>query len=472
MKMDMKGAIMQKSTVVFYLFYLFAGLATIALFDGTGDAGDSITHYLIARYAPQHPMAFFDHWGKPLFTLLAAPWAQFGIVGFKLFNLLVVLLTAYLTQTTARKLGLANSWLVPMLFLFAPLMYILTFSGLTEPLFALVLAAGLLLFARQQLVWAAVVVSFLPFVRSEGLLVIGVFVAAFLYRKHWKAMVATATGHVVYSMAGALAGKPLLWIFTEIPYASATSPYGSGPLFYFPSKLFMVLGLPIMVLFLLGLVVGVYRMVQNPNQRAWLLVVVGSFAAVFLFHTLAWWLGMFNSMGLKRVLLAVMPAMALLALMGFNALTENKLLPQGKARSIAKAVIIAVFVVFPFTENHSAVHWKRDMNLAPDQVMAHEVAAFLRSKATANQRYFCTYNYMCVALDIDYLDTAQRVELCDDIPYRMRKGDIVVWDDWSAAMCSQVDVKLLEGDERLTLLGAFSSSSKEKAYSIKVFGYE
>ena len=45
-------------SVLQYLFYLGAGLAAIALFNGTGDAGDSITHYLYARYAPQHPMAF------------------------------------------------------------------------------------------------------------------------------------------------------------------------------------------------------------------------------------------------------------------------------------------------------------------------------------------------------------------------------------------------------------------------------
>ena len=234
----------------------------------------------------------------------------------------------------------------------------------------------------------------------------------------------------------------------------------------------MVLGIPILVLFLLGLLVGGYRLVREPRQRAWLVLAMGSFAALFLFHTVAWWLGMFNSMGLKRVMLAVMPAMVLVALMGFNAIVEHKMLSSNAWRSGLKAALVVVMAVFPFTANHSAVHWKRDMNLEPDQVMAHEVAAFLRSKATANQRYFFSYNYLCVPLQVDYLDTAQRVELCDDISYCMRKGDIIVWDDWSAAMCSQVDVKLLEGDERLKVLGAFSSSSKEKAYSIKVFGYE
>lgn len=458
--------------VLQYMFYLGAGLAAVALFNGTGDAGDSITHYLYARHAPQHPMAFFNHWAKPLFVLLAAPWAQFGFVGIKLFNLVVSILAALLTHLAARRIGLANNWMVPVLYLLTPLQFVLTFSGLTEPLFALLLAAGLLLFVSNRVLFAAMVVSFLPFVRSEGLLVIGVFLVVFAAQKQWKAIAATATGHVVYSVAGALAGKPLLWIFTEIPYASATSPYGNGTLFSFPSKLNMVLGIPILVLFLLGLLVGGYRLVREPRQRAWLVLAMGSFTALFLFHTLAWWLGMFNSMGLKRVLLAVMPAMVLLALMGFNAIVEHKMLTSNLWRSGLKAALVAVMAVFPFTENHSAVHWKRDMNLEPDQVMAHEVAAFLRSKATANQRYFSTYNYMCVALDIDYLDREQRVELCDDVLQVVRKNDIVIWDNWAAGWCAPVSQDVVANDSRFTLLGSFAKAGRDKEYNIKIYRHE
>jgi hypothetical protein len=156
-------------SVLQYLCYLGAGLAAIALFNGTGDAGDSITHYLYARHAPQHPMAFFNHWAKPLFLLLAAPWAQFGFVGIKLFNLVVSILAALLTHLAARRIGLANNWIVPVVYLLTPLQFVLTFSGLTEPLFALLLAAGLLLFVSNRVLVAAMVVSFLPFVRSAAM---------------------------------------------------------------------------------------------------------------------------------------------------------------------------------------------------------------------------------------------------------------------------------------------------------------
>ena len=62
-------------------------LTTIVVIVGqwlsTGVTGetDSITHYQIARYAFKYPEYFLNHWGKPLFTILASPLAQFGYLG-------------------------------------------------------------------------------------------------------------------------------------------------------------------------------------------------------------------------------------------------------------------------------------------------------------------------------------------------------------------------------------------------------
>lgn len=52
-----------------------------------GDA-DSATHYRFARYAWKYPVNLLDHWAKPVFTLLASPFAKFGHTGVSVFNLL------------------------------------------------------------------------------------------------------------------------------------------------------------------------------------------------------------------------------------------------------------------------------------------------------------------------------------------------------------------------------------------------
>ncbi|HEX2616254.1 MAG TPA: hypothetical protein VHL57_01865, partial [Flavobacteriales bacterium] len=155
------------------LGYAIAAALTIVWCDGTGDAGDSISHYFFARYAPKHPTLFFDHWAKPLYVLLACPFAQFGFVGIKVFNAGLSGLSAWLAYRIAQRLGVQHAAVAALLVLCVPLFYVLTFSGLTEPLFAAVLGASVLLMLEDRARWALLVASFLPFVRSEGLLILG-----------------------------------------------------------------------------------------------------------------------------------------------------------------------------------------------------------------------------------------------------------------------------------------------------------
>src|ERR1043165_5405053 len=91
--------LLESKRFIYYILSCYALICavTIIAFDGTGDAGDSITHYLFSRYAPIHPQLYFDHWAKPLFVLLASPFAQLGITGMKIFNSLVSLGTILVT---------------------------------------------------------------------------------------------------------------------------------------------------------------------------------------------------------------------------------------------------------------------------------------------------------------------------------------------------------------------------------------
>ncbi|MCB0786930.1 MAG: hypothetical protein KDC02_22320, partial [Flavobacteriales bacterium] len=145
-------------------------------FEGTGGSGDSEQHFLIARWAPVHPELYLDHWGKPLFTLLASPFAQLGFAGMKAFNALCMLGTLLMTMRLARRWELPHPVLAGLFLLACPGVWELTFSGLTEPLFALGLVTVVVLAEEDRWRPAALVAGLLPFVRSEGLLVLGVLV--------------------------------------------------------------------------------------------------------------------------------------------------------------------------------------------------------------------------------------------------------------------------------------------------------
>jgi hypothetical protein len=424
--------------------YACAAAFTLACFDGTGDEGDSVHHYLFARYAPAHPALFMDHWAKPLYVLLACPFAQAGFVGAKVFNALAMMGAMAFTYGAARGLGLKNAAAGAALLMFAPLCYVLTFSGLTEPLFALFVAAGVYCAVSRGHLAACVLVSFLPFVRSEGLIVIGAFGLYFLLKKEWRLLPLLMLGHAAYAVAGYFAYRDLWWVFNKIPYATLGSVYGSGELSHFAVQLFYVVGTPIYVLFCLGLLRSAWGIFQEKNRREeWILVLTG-FGAFFAFHSLAWHWGMFNSMGLNRVLVGVMPLIALVALQGLH-LAAGLAGKNERLGTAVKALLMGCAVVFPFTPSPSALHWSRDLNLTKGQRVILRSAAFVRdSLGASDRRIVSAHPYVSEAYGKDHFDPAQRISLTPEYVLRPVPGDLVVWDYWMGLRENRVTKESLE----------------------------
>lgn len=433
---------------VLLALYAVCATATILFFDGTGDEGDSVHHYLFARYAPVHPALFMDHWAKPLYVLLASPFAQAGFVGVKIFNGLAMMGAMWFTYLTARALDLKNAAASALMIMFAPLCYVLTFSGLTEPLFALFIALGLYCAATERYWAAGLVVSFLPFVRSEGLVILGVFSLYFLLKKKWKLLPMLMLGHVVYSVAGYFAHHDLGWVFKKIPYATLGSVYGSGELSHFVVELFYVVGTPIYVLFCLGLIKVVRDVFQEKTHRDERLLILTGFGAFFVFHSLAWYWGLFNSMGLNRVLVGVMPLIALIALQGWNGVAglASKNIRLDLAIRVA---LLGLVVVFPFTPSPSALHWERDLNLTAGQHVALRSAAFVRDSLGPDHRIVSGHPYVSEAYNVDHFDPTQRINLTPEYLKNASPGDVVVWDYWMGFRENRVTKESLDAQPNL-----------------------
>ncbi|MFM2375667.1 MAG: hypothetical protein RLZZ165_764, partial [Bacteroidota bacterium] len=189
---------------------------------GTYDAGDSVMHYQFAHYAFEHPRNLLVHWAKPFFTLVAAPFAMVGFAGIKLFQCLLVVATGWMNIGIGRRLGLRHAWTAALFTLMAPELFLVQLSGLTEPFFAFMLTLGVYLVVRQKAAWACLALSFLPFVRTEGFLLLPIFGAYLILAGKWKAMPLLAVGTVVYSVIGGFVLGDFLWIWTLNPYAGAS----------------------------------------------------------------------------------------------------------------------------------------------------------------------------------------------------------------------------------------------------------
>ena len=216
----MKRMPRKRLVLFYYLFFAFAAIFSIIYFDGTAHEADSITHYLYAKFAFDHPQLFLNHWAKPVFVLLASPFAQLGFVGMKIFNSILAFLNFMLIYRVALRLKYRNPHLSIFFLIFCPLYFVVIFSGMTEILFATFVLSGIYLVLRNKLAYAAILISFLPFVRSEGLIFLGLFAVYFILSKNWKYIFYLVVGHVIYAIAGVFVFNNALWVFTDIPYAS------------------------------------------------------------------------------------------------------------------------------------------------------------------------------------------------------------------------------------------------------------
>lgn len=456
-------------SLLVFVTLLFIGINT----NTTGDAGDSVTHYLFSHYSFKYPQFFFHHWAKPVFVLLTSPFAQFGFKGIIVFNCICVTLSALLTYYTAKNLKIKNSWLVFVVILLSPLYFKLTFSGLTEYLFSLFLIYGIYLITKTKHFLGIIIISFLPLIRSEGLLILGVFGLYYLINKKFKLLPLLLTGQLIYTIAGAFYYEDILWVINRIPYASLGSPYGKGELLDFVHRLNYVIEKPIYVLLAIGSLSILYSFfrhgLKNSNYIKELLI-LGSFLALFIAHTLFWWLGIFNSMGLPRVLIAVIPVIAIISLIGVQTITDR--IKNTKINYLILIGITVIICYYPFTHRPEGVVFKKDMFvLEENRLIDEEVAPFLKKNlpSYSNNTTYFSHPYLSMSLDIDYFDSKKHRDMDFLLTDQLEKGTIIIWDEWFSVMEGKVNLEVLTEDESFELIQSFERKENDRLIQFAVF---
>lgn len=489
-------------------FFLAVFILIAFLMVGTGDSGDSIEHYLISRFAFAHPELFLHHWGKPVFTLLSSPFSQFGFTGMKIFNCLVAALTGYFTIKTASLIGGVKDYPPPgplpadregekrsgrlsppferggglrgwvlspffvVLFLFcAPVYFKYIFSGMTEHLLGLALILSVFLMLKKQVTLSVLIVSFMPFMRSEGLILAGVFAFYLIVKKYYRLLPLLLAGHILYSIIGYFYYHDLLWVFNRIPYLNLDSWYGEGDWPDFIFKLYYVMGLPLFGIFILGLVRMAVKLFHKklfhdqPFLKEELILVYGSFLAFFMGHTIFWALGIFNSMGLGRVLNSIIPLTALIGMRGLEWITSTCI---RWLNSIFLYGILLFVVAFPFLGNPASLKWEKDLGLSADQKLINEVIPELRI-GSAKKLWLYSHPYVGMQLGIDPYDPSQRAKISAiNNPKDLPAATVIIWDSWFSPVEEGYTLESLQAKEFLTL-GSLYISPEDPAKKIAIF---
>lgn len=462
MEWNIQNADEKKAVKMFIAIFFIVMLICSFLFSGTGDEGDSVMHYLMARNAFNRPEFFFDQWAKPVYVLVAAPFAQLGFWGVKFMNILLACGSIWFTYKTARQLAIPNAWIAAVVFAFIPLNISLILSGLTESLFAFVMIWGLYLLTREDHYKSLIILSFLPFVRSEGLIILSVVLVYLVVIEKFKLIPILAVGHIVYSVLGYFVHKDFLWVFNKMSYATLSSSYGSGKWLHFIQKLPETTGKAGAAFLYAGVFWGIIMLVQWLRRRSaateekQLILIYGIFAAFFIGHSAFWALGIFNSMGLIRVMVGAMPLFAIIILQGINFLTGP--LESFPAKKYVTALLLAVMVIYPFTKDVFALHWKRDLALKADQYADKDLAAYVKEHYPDYKNYEFYYEacYLSVVLNQNFFNEKEHKRLLNAFEQnKFADKCFIVWDDWFAVQEGGVPLEKIEQDSRFEKVQTF-----------------
>ncbi len=393
-----------------------------------GDA-DSLTHYKFSRYSWLYPEFLLHHWGKPVFTLLSSPFAQFGHEGVSVFNLLAGLGSVLFGWLSARRLGYDARFLLPFFIFFAPIYTLLVISGQVEVLFGFFLIGTTYLCLERKYLLAAVFVSFSFLVRTEGIFITPAIGLYFLIKKEYRAIPWLFTGFVVYSLAGYFHFGDLFWLVSQLPYTGSSDVYGTGDPCYFFRLSPKLFGPPILLLILVGLAAVGWELLRKKGGRPFdeAVLVALPFLLYFVAHVGMWYTGIGRSLGLHRYMVSIVPLGGLLALKGYGTIREYLLLrPGGRFLSeVLTLGLLAAIVIMPF-RTYRIPQQLHGMNKVMKEASDH----ILKQGLDAHKVYYYdpAFFYFLDLNPYDSLRSQAFVYRASEPHYKIREGEIVIWD--------------------------------------------
>jgi hypothetical protein len=378
-------------------------------------------------------------------------------------------LSVLFSYRIAKKLNLKYAHLIFIPFYAAPLFFKVQFSGLTEPFSALLLSAFILCWLENKKTTSIILISFIPFIRSEGLIILGVVFLYLLWTKNWKLMPFLALGHLVISILGVAFYNDILWVFTKIPYAKLSSIYGVGNWMHFVNQLYYCLGPITYLLLILGIVKITLELFLNKTEffTERLFLVYGIFMAFFVAHTSFWALGIFSSMGLNRVFITVIP---LIGILSIEALEWVSTKLSSKVENAFVITTCVITIVFAFLHNPASIDFKSDLKLDEGQKLVKDkIVPYLKYKYP-EKIYMSGDVSISLFSNKNVFNPKEYLLLYDTNPLLIEDSNFVfIWDSWFAPVEGNLNLDELKASDRLeidTVFYAKGNKSENLEYII------
>ena len=419
--------------LVFSLALSSVPLVVRLLSPGIPEAGDGLLHFQYARWCWEHPVLLLDLWAKPVFTLLASPFALLGAWGITLFNALCAGATAIGIGLIAG--GRGARWLAPLMLITAPVYFKTVMGGMTEVLFGAASIGVVWLLVRHRIKHALMLASFMPLMRPEWMAFLPCVLVFAAGRRAWRELPWILLGSGVYAMLTFVVYGDPLRFFTRDPYAG-NSTYGSGPGDHFIQHMDEVLGMPLIVLLVVCTAawpVLWWKSEQRKVMAGMILITLIPALGVLLIHSYAWWKGGHGSLGLLRVLSTAIPLVVLFVLHTGQQVGSAWPAIQRTRSPLRPAALLCTVAVLGWWGIASLTrHIPMPIPQGPDQELLLRAGAHVRELDTAGRAVVCQDPLIIYAAGLDPFNSISARMIWDvdrsQEGLGLEKGDLLVWD--------------------------------------------
>ncbi|MCB0401909.1 MAG: DUF2029 domain-containing protein [Flavobacteriales bacterium] len=135
-----------------------------------------------------------------------------GFTFMKFFNSLTAAFTVYFSYKILEKIGSRHKLLIFFVLGLQPLWFMLSFRNYTELTVAFLLTLSVLQFVNKKYIWAALLISYVAFIRSEYHLISGLLFLVLLFRKEWIAALLTGTFTALQNLLGYIETGDILYL--------------------------------------------------------------------------------------------------------------------------------------------------------------------------------------------------------------------------------------------------------------------
>lgn len=411
---------------------IFAGLSAYFAVTSKGFLeADGCTHYLYARFALSEPHYLTNVWGRPWCTgLYAIPAALGGLTGVRMMSLGLALICALMAYRLAWEQGHRRPVLALILTLGQPLLFLHSFSELTEIPFAALLAAAFWAFQRRQWLVMALLASLLPLGRPEGFGFVILAAIALMAARRWMWLILLPVPLVLWNYSGWVLGgwhgPWWRWLIDNWPYAT-DSLYPSGNLLKFTMLMPMLVSPLVFPMTCLG----IWRNLRiAPTIRAWInathrdrCIILTALLPLMVLagHSLLYWMGKMASNGELRYLLILAPFWGILSARGWEWFSDrfNWRRPAAWAGAavLVPGVINYYYHVLPIQPDEQ---WQR----------AKWVAQWYQNTPMAGEypKLMASHPGIFYFLDLSVNDTGRARQWDLETVRRAPGGTILIWD--------------------------------------------